>query len=243
MIEDEDIFSIMSKCFAPIDEHEWQALTKGTTWSGFLDGARRAMQDEGLFGCAHGTIQRVGRRCPLQDFLSAGEVKALFAPPTFAEKERFAARHFTGGLPESAVPVESLYVRWSHDEAARTPFSRTTGLYQADSALYMGDLIGRLGLELPKRFSACPDHLALELDLVAVLLRSGMRDEARQYLSERFEWLTAYRMRLLSLTDDTSFYVGLVDVLLGIRAQQGAVSPIPNRMQCIEGKQLCQKTQ
>lgn len=222
MLEDEAIFSIMSKCFAPIDEHEWRLLTKDATWSAFLDGARRAMQDEKSFGCSTGAFQRVGRRCPLQDFLSAGEVRALFAPPTFAEKERFAARHFTGGLPESAVPVESLYGRWTRDDFNQAPFSHKTGLYRGDSALYMEEVIERLGLAVPERLAAYPDHLALELDLVAVLLRSGMQVEARQYLSERFEWLTAYRMRLLRLEDDASFYVGLVDVLLGIKAQQGA---------------------
>ena len=33
--------------------------------------------------------------------------------------------------------------------------------------------------------------------------------------------MTAYRMRLLALGEEASFYVGLVDVILGIRAQQG----------------------
>lgn len=221
MVEDEVVFSTLSKCFAPIDEGEWRALTQGAVWSGFLEGARRAIQDEKTFGCATGAIRRVGRRCPLQDFLSAGEVKALFTPPTFAEKQRFAARHFVGGLPLSAVPVESLYTRWSANESCQAPFSHKTGLYRGDSAQYMEDLIGRLGLSLPERYAAYPDHLSIELDLVAVLLRSGMREEARWYLAERFEWLTAYRMRLLRIGEEASFYVGLVDVLLGIRAQQG----------------------
>ena len=35
-----------------------------------------------------------------------------------------------------------------------------------------------------------------------------------------FAWLTAYRMRLLALEDDARFYIGLVDVILAIRAQQ-----------------------
>ena len=84
----------------------------------------------------------------------------------------------------------------------------------------VGELVERLGMEVPPAFSACPDHLALELDLVAVMLRSGMREEARQFLAERFAWLTAYRMRLLALEDDARFYIGLVDVILAIRAQQ-----------------------
>ena len=139
------------------------------------------------------------RAClPLAGLLSAGEVKALFAPPTYDEKRAFAARHFTGGLPDSAVPVESLYATWSNG-ALPSPFSRCAGMYQGDSARYMKDLVERMGMDVPPQFAACPDHLALELDLAAVLLRSGARDAARQFLSERLAWLTAYRMRLLTL--------------------------------------------
>ena len=92
--------------------------------------------------------------------------------------------------------------------------------WQPGSKSPVGELVERLGMEVPPAFSACPDHLALELDLVAVMLRSGMREEARQFLAERFAWLTAYRMRLLALEDDARFYIGLVDVILAIRAQQ-----------------------
>lgn len=83
----------------------------------------------------------------------------------------------------------------------------------------MKDLVERMGMDVPPQFAACPDHLALELDLAAVLLRSGARDAARQFLSERLAWLTAYRMRLLTLGADAGFYIGLVDVLVGIRTQ------------------------
>lgn len=223
-MEDDEVFSVMSQCFAPIDESEWHALTKSATWSAFLNGARRSLQDEKTFGCYVGTIERIGRRCPLQDFLSDGEVKALFAPPTFAEKQSFAARHFTGGLPESAVPVESLYGPWMQRDSRETPFAHVGGLYDSDAAHYMRDLIDRMGLSLPTSFASYPDHLAIELDLVAVMLRSGMREEARAFLVERFEWLTAYRMQLMQLHDNASFYIGLIDVILGVRAQQGLVA-------------------
>ena len=220
-MEDDEIFSIMAQCFAPVDEAEWRAITKSSRWSTFLDGARRALQDEKTFGCRTSAMDRLTRRCPLQDFLSEGEVRVLFAPPSFEEKQAFAARHFTGGLPESALPIESLYSVWSKQGTEVTPFSHVSGLYESDTARYMRDVVRRMNLTLPDQFSAYPDHLALELDLVALLLRSGMRDEACEFLSERFEWLTAYRMRLMQLNDDASFYIGLIDVILGVRAQQG----------------------
>lgn len=217
MMEDEAVFSVLAQCFGPVDEAAWSQLTKGPLWSDFLDGARRVMQADEL-GAQEAPLARARRRCPLQEFLSSGEVNALFTPPTYAEKQAFAARHFAGGLPESALPVESLYRTWSTG-AAPAPFSQQQGLYLGDSAHYLRELVQRFGMEMPPAFAACPDHLALELDLVAVMLRSGMREEARQFLAERFAWLTAYRMRLLTLDDDARFYIGLVDVIVAIRAQ------------------------
>lgn len=221
MMEYDEMLAVLSACFAPVEKDEWEQLTIRSTWSEFLDAARRALQDDGTFGASVSPIARARTRCPLQEFLSAGEVKALFAPPTYDEKRTFAARHFTGGLPASAMPVESLYTGWSNG-ALSSPFSRCEGMYQGDSARYLQDLIERMGMQVPSAFVGYPDHLALELDLAAVLLRTGMRDEGRRFLTERLAWLTAYRLRLLELEDDARFYVGLVDVLLGIRAQLGA---------------------
>ena len=90
-------------------------------------------------------------------------------------------------------------------------------MYQGDAARYLRDLVERLGLEVPPQFAACPDHLALELDLVAVLLRSGRGDAALQFAQERFSWLAVYRRRLLELADDARFYIALIDVILDAR--------------------------
>ena len=72
-------------------------------------------------------------------------------------------------------------------------------------------------MEIPEEYSACPDHLALELDLTAVLLRSGMCHQALTFVRERFAWLESYRQQLLKIDDDdASFYIGLVDAVMGI---------------------------
>lgn len=228
MIEYDEMFTVLSACFAPVEKDEWEQLTARPIWSDFLDAARRALQDDGLLGASVSPMARVRTRCPLQEFLSAGEVKALFAPPTYDEKRAFAARHFTGGLPVSAMPVESLYTAWSNG-ALPSPFSRCEGMYQGDSARYLQDVVERMGMQVPAAFAAYPDHLSLELDLAAVLLRAGMREAACQFLTERLAWLTAYRLRLLELDgEDARFYVGLVDVLVGIRAQLSTTESAPN---------------
>lgn len=223
MMEDAAVFSVLSKCFAPVDEGEWDQITEPAAWSDFLDGVRRLLQDDREFGFESSPIMRARKRCPLQEFLSAGEVDTLFCPPSYEEKRLFSARHFTGGLPESAMPVESLYASWSPSRTDQTTFSHIQGLYLSDVAHYMCSLADMLGCEVPPMFSGYPDHLCLELDLMAVMLRSGMSDEARLFLVERFAWVGAYRMRLLTLHDDVRFYIGLIDVILGIRIQQGRV--------------------
>lgn len=219
-MEDEAVFSILSKCFAPVEKSDWKEIVESVAWSEFLDGARRLLQDDRAFGSPIVPLTRVRKRCPLQEFLSAGEVDALFMPPSYEEKQAFAACHFTGGLVESALPVESLYTAWSTNAAEKTLYPQAKGLYLGDSARYMKALIESLGMQVPEAFANCPDHLALELDLIAVMVRSDMQAESRSFLVERFDWLTAYRMRLLSLGDEARFYIGLIDVVMGIRAQQ-----------------------
>mgnify|MGYP003285251849 FL=1 len=83
----------------------------------------------------------------------------------------------------------------------------------------MRDLIADLGLELPESLAAYPDHLSLELDMVSVLLEAGRTDDARQLFLERSAWLTAYRLKLVALGEEALFYLALIDVLLGVRAQ------------------------
>ncbi len=220
-MEDQAVFSVLAQCFGPLERKEWEALTAPALWDGFLTAARRLLQDERPLGAEVPSSASLASRRPLQEFLSEKELTALFAPPAFEDMERFAARHFTGGLPASAMPVESLYRPWSLDGATALP--QEHGCYGGQSARYVADLCQRLGLEVPAAFAAYPDHLALELDLMAVLLRSGMAAEARTFLMERFAWLTDYRQRLIAL-GDASFPIALVDVILGIRTQQEEVA-------------------
>lgn len=218
MIDDARLLAMLAQCFGPVDEGEWERTTSDDEWQALIARVRVLLQQPDAWGAAASPAARVHRAAPLQEFLSEREVDALFAPPAFDEKRTFAARHFTGGLPESALPIESLYVEWTNDPA-RSPFARQKGLYQADTALYMRDLIADLGLELPESLAAYPDHLSLELDVASFLLEEGRVADARQLFLERSAWLTAYRLKLVALGDEALFYLAIVDALLGIRAQ------------------------
>ena len=103
-MEDAAVFSTLAQCFGPVGEDEWNELTESAQWSDFLAGARRLLQDNRPLGAEGQRLSDLRARLPLQEFLSARELSALFAPPSYQEKSDFAARHFTGGLPDSAVP-------------------------------------------------------------------------------------------------------------------------------------------
>lgn len=216
-LDDARVFAMMASCFAPVSEKEWERIAAPAEWSEFLAAVRELVQGARLPGGERTLSVRARMSDPLQEYLSEAEVRALFAPPSFAEKSSFEAHHFTGGLPDSALPIESLYRTWTHDPA-RGAFAGQTGLYMSDTALYMRDLLESLGLSAPASFSACPDHLSLELEVLSYLLDEGDASDARAFLVERFSWLTAYRLRLVELGEEALFFLALVDVLVGICA-------------------------
>lgn len=190
------VLGIVAKCFAPCERDEWDELTECAPWAAFIEGCRTQIQ------------KNYSKHAQLSEFMTRCEVDALHNPPAYACRQTFAARHFTGGLPESAMPVESLY-RQPSAECANPA-------YGGPSARYMADLVSSMGFKMPDVFAPYPDHLALEADVAAILYRGGS-SEADSFVAERFTWLTAYRMKLIDLTDDDVwFYVGLVDVLMGM---------------------------
>jgi TorA maturation chaperone TorD len=210
----DEVFTTISQCFAPVDESVWNEFTRYARWKSFIDGCTDAM-------CGQDATHP-----ELPDFLSDAEIDALHNPPTYEQKQQFAACHFTGGLPESAMPVESLYETWTNRTEEGMLFPQAKGLYGGDAAEYMDALIESMGLTLPDMFKGCPDHIAMETDMAALLFRSNLQAQATSFVAERFKWLTAYRMRLLEIKDNARFYIGLIDVLTGIAATYDVASDV-----------------
>ena len=134
-------------------------MTHGGTWLEFIDAARRSLQNGSELG---GEPSPKGYGCPLQEFLSEGEVTALFAPPAAQSENLFGS--------------------------------------QSPSALGFA-------------------RLSDELRHVAALMRVGRNAEARSYLVARLDWLTDLRVELLNHSADTRFFIGLIDVVVGVREQ------------------------
>lgn len=220
-VSDAMVFDVLSACFGPTSKSDWEALTKPTAWADFLTAARHLLQEQRTFGVPAAPLGHAQSATPLSDYLTKNEVCHVYAPPSFEEKQAFAARHFTGGLPASAMPVESLYVVWS-DQPNAAPFTQRKGLYQSDVALYMRDLVSSMGLTLPTELGAYPDHLSIECAVCAYLIDAGLGQQASEFWCERTVWLTDFRARLRTVGVDAVFYLALVDVMLGIRATQAS---------------------
>lgn len=192
------VFDVLAASFADVDREEWSALTSYAAWSSFIESCEALGREE----CHE-----------LGELLASRELKALRHPISFEAKQRFAAKHFTGGLPASAMPVESLYhVQHGTGKPA----------YDGPSAAYMRSLIEQMGMKVPDAFKAYPDHLALEADLAAALYRSDP-ETADAFVSQRFTWLHDFRMKLVMLDDeDKAFYCALIDLALALAECGGA---------------------
>lgn len=170
---DDLAFSVASRCFWHIGEAEWAEFTDPDAWRQFTVALTRMGAD-----------------------LQAPYMQALATPPSW-KQFRIAQRRFVGGLPSSAVPVESLYAT-PDQMIVRDPLGQRAYWLQ-QPAIYMRQLVERLGMEVPPEFCDCPDHLALELDMASVLLASGARDQAADFIPTRLGWLRRYRTKIAKL--------------------------------------------
>lgn len=176
------ILRTLSCVFGPVEKTEWDSLVDPASWQAFLAELRELVGDDSF-----------------EDLLST--------PPAFEDHRAFASKCLVGGLPTSALPVESLYFQ---EEGADGP------RYLQKPALYMRHLIEGAGLEVPCAFVAAPDHLSLELEMAAMYLELGLVIQAKQLLRERSEWLPSYRSKLESLPTCPPFYIACVDAVVAI---------------------------
>ncbi len=188
-MQSDAIFSLISQLFVEQDQKTYEELTSYTTWQDFLSSE------------------------PLDILLT----QALRVPLTFQKHQDFCRKHFVGGLPCSAMPVESLYVHANgmHGTHATVTSQLQRTTYLNSSAQYMKDLISSMRLVLPQQFNAYPDHLSLECDMYALLCGSGLDNEAHTFLHERFIWIEGYKQYLHELkNENATFFCNLLQALM-----------------------------
>jgi TorA maturation chaperone TorD len=85
--------------------------------------------------------------------------------------------------------VESVYTPWTRAPNPALPFARERGWLGGDSAEHLADLYRTLGLAVPEEWAHAPDHLALELEFLALLIEHGTPAQEDQFLRQHLSWL------------------------------------------------------
>ena len=111
-------------------------------------------------------------------------------------------RCFIGIGKQSALPVESIYKKWTHDPTARLPIAGSTGYLMGDPALHARYLLDHYQLQIPPDYRMMPDHLLLLLELLAYLLENRPPEESRTFLNQHFDWLDSFDKALETISED-----------------------------------------
>jgi len=125
-----------------------------------------------------------------QDPMLAGREKDWPVPPsTLAEWQQLYYQSFVVSAQKCLIPVESIYRQWTYDETCSLPIAKEKGHLMSDAALHMRKLYQEYGVELPESMNQQPDHLALELEFMGVLVELGNLERQRIFVREHLDWV------------------------------------------------------
>lgn len=177
-----ELFGLLSAFWQPPDELFWHNLADGSV-------------DEELANFSQ-----------LAGFSPALPEKALFQQtlPTLDALKLFYLRCFIGIGRQSALPVESIYKKWTEDPSARLPIAGSTGYLMGDPALHARYLLDHYQLQVPPDYRMMPDHLLLLLELLAYLLENRPPEESRTFLNQHFDWLDSFGKAVEAIAADDS---------------------------------------
>ncbi|HEY3368021.1 MAG TPA: molecular chaperone TorD family protein [Symbiobacteriaceae bacterium] len=86
-------------------------------------------------------------------------------------------------------PVESLFKVWTQDPTAELPLAGEKGWLGGDPAAHLLSLYTALGIAIPPELGYAPDHLALELEFMGLLVRHGTPEQQEQFRRQHLDWL------------------------------------------------------
>ena len=177
-----DLFLELANFWQPPDEEFWQELS------------------DGLFDREIAELAKHAGYAPQLQSLGA------FADclPPLASLQSFFIRCFIGIGQKSAIPVESIYKKWTEDQTTRLPIAGSTGSLMGDPALHAQYLLTHYGLTIPPDYRMMPDHLSLLLELAAFLLRNRTDEEARLFLEQHLDWIGKFEEALIDLEPENA---------------------------------------
>ncbi len=162
------LLSLIAPLFSSLSEQEYAEVRENPAWDAVCAASSQEAADPAereTLGCA----------CAL---------------PDWPQRSLLQNELLVSGMPLAAMPVESLYKPWSSD--SRNAYGAQRGLYRGEPARHMQSVYASLDIEVPERFAAMPDHLTLELELLALLLEAGNAAAAATVAFEHLDWLDDY---------------------------------------------------
>jgi putative dimethyl sulfoxide reductase chaperone len=108
--------------------------------------------------------------------------------------------------------VESTYKPWTLDKSCGMVFAASTGLLMGDPAAHMLNIYERLSLEFPEDFRSTPDHLILEVELLAMLYQSASQDVIEGFIKDHLDWIPELSKQM-EMADAHPFYRNAVEMI------------------------------
>lgn len=176
-----ELFGLLSAFWQPPDEAFWNNLAAGTVDDEISDYAQQA------------------------GFTASQTMADSFRQnlPPLAALKMFYLRCFIGIGKQSALPVESIYKKWTADPSARLPIAGNTGYLMGDPALHAQYLLDHYHLQIPPDYRMMPDHLLLLLELLAFLLENRPTEEVHSFLSQHFDWLADFAQSIDAIATES----------------------------------------
>lgn len=112
----------------------------------------------------------------------------------FTSYHHYVNKILTPGIPGAVLPVESIYKDWG---GAYEGMAHMRGMYLGSSAQHIIALCRQLEIEVPKDFSAMPDHLVVLLELAEFLRCNASEKDYTSFVDNHFDWLALYKDALV----------------------------------------------
>jgi hypothetical protein len=213
-----ECFALFYRCPRP---ETWAQLEHPDTWQRFTDTIRDSLK--GQFPSRQFLIRRPsGNPPPPKEPLSRwlfGETGLRFAErdlsraPHFEEHLNFARAYLAHDMPTGAAPIESLYRCWPHGGHGTLSHVQPTGLYNGNAAAHMASLLEEYGCPRVEDASLPPDHLAVELGFLALLIQYGDPIDIRQFIDDHLSWLPSYVDALFDQIPHARIFIALTILL------------------------------
>lgn len=115
-------------------------------------------------------------------------------------------------LGSKAIPIESVYKKWTADPTCTLPFAHSKGYLMGDSALHVRFLLEQLKINIEDEYRSCPDHLSILLELLALFIKHSDKRFVVQFLNDHFDWIDDFAQKLQPLPE-SNFYVQMTCLL------------------------------